>query len=242
MNVYDVVMNSVWYDPRVRKQLTEYMRQGIDVECVGLEYSRYDEEKIKHIPCKTIIEKVEDKLRGKLNGALAKIKRENYKRDKVAEAIISCNPDVINANDLNALIRANKTSKKLKCRLVYDLYEIWVENLWGDDISFQQKLFTRVLKSIEGYIVKRVDLMICISKAASDYFAKEYDIKPHMVITNCSLYRESFTGTVVKHEGFKILNHGKLYEGRGYDLMVKATKILKDSPNIKMAIRGLDKL
>ena len=55
MKVCDIVLNSVWYDPRVRKQIIGYLSYGIDVTCVGYECNRYDISKIESIPCKTKI-------------------------------------------------------------------------------------------------------------------------------------------------------------------------------------------
>ena len=42
MRVCDVVKDSVWYDPRVRKQLWEYSGAGIDTVCIGVKDVRYD--------------------------------------------------------------------------------------------------------------------------------------------------------------------------------------------------------
>ena len=55
MKVCDVVLNSVWYDPRVRKQINEYLRENHELVCVGLKCGRYDAQKIKEMPCKTIV-------------------------------------------------------------------------------------------------------------------------------------------------------------------------------------------
>ena len=46
MKVCDVVCNSVWYDPRVRKQIAEYQAQGVELVCVGQKCQRYDEERL----------------------------------------------------------------------------------------------------------------------------------------------------------------------------------------------------
>ena len=79
--------------------------------------------------------------------------------------------------------------------------------------------------------------MICVSHAAADYFAKEYHIEKPMVVTNCSLKAEQAFSDE-KNEGFEVLNHGQFYEGRGYDVMVEAAPLLKDYPEIKLALRG----
>ena len=39
-----------------------------------------------------------------------------------------------------------------------------------------------------------------------------------------------------------MLNHGQFYEGRGYDIMVESIPLLKDYPDIKLAVRGFGKL
>ena len=58
-----------------------------------------------------------------------------------------------------------------------------------------------------------------------------------MVITNCSLKAEKVISSK-KNSGFEILNHGVYYGGRGYDIIVEASKFLKDYPEIKITLRG----
>ena len=66
-------------------------------------------------------------------------------------------------------------------------------------------------------------------------------MKRPMVVTNCSLKSEQFFGKE-KHDGFEVLNHGQYYAGRGYDIMVEALPLLKDYPDIKLALRGFGSL
>ena len=80
--------------------------------------------------------------------------------------------------------------------------------------------------------------MVSVSHAASDYFAKEYHIQKPMVITNCALASENVSQPAEKNEGFEVLNHGGFYAGRGYDLMVEAAPLLKEYPEIRLALRG----
>ena len=51
MKVCDCVKDAVWYDPRVRKQIDEYISRGIQVEAVGVMDPRYDEAEVAKIPC-----------------------------------------------------------------------------------------------------------------------------------------------------------------------------------------------
>lgn len=79
MKVCDVVLNSIWYDPRVRKQIIEYKNQGIEVSCVGYRCNRFDQEQIKKIPAPTSIVSIDNKYDGKQKGIIRKVIRERKK-------------------------------------------------------------------------------------------------------------------------------------------------------------------
>lgn len=234
MKVCDVVINSIWYDPRVRKQIAEYERRGVELSCVGFHCARYNEEEVAHLPVKTTIATIREDLLGKQKGAVRKIVRDMLTNRAVRDAIIQYQPDIIHANDLNALIPAYAAARKLKCRLVYDSHEICVENHTGK----RRKVFQAYMKWEEQHIVKKIDLMVSVSNAAADYFANEYNIKRPMVVTHGPLQNEIVGISNVKNEGFEVLNHGQFYAGRGYDIMVEAAALLKEYPEIRMALRG----
>ena len=234
MKVCDVVINSIWCDPRVRKQINEYIaREDIELSCVGFKCGRYNEEKVKLIPCKTTIVPPNPKYIGRQKSIIKKLKREKCLNRDICNAIINEKPDVIHANDLNALIPAYMASKKLGCKLIYDSHEIYVENFFNKKMP----LYALYLKAKERHIVKKLDKMICVSHAAAEYFANEYKIPAPTVITNCSLKSEN-CDPLPKNPGFEILNHGQFYSGRGYDLMIEASELLKNYPEIKLALRG----
>lgn len=234
MKVCDVVVNSIWYDPRVRKQINAYMSyEDIELSCVGFKCPKYNEEKVKDIPCRVDFAEPNSKYAGKLKNPIKKILREISGQKAITKLIIEQNPDIIHANDLNALIPAYKAAKKLKCKLVYDSHEVFVENFF----SQKKKLYAAYLKAKERHIVRRIDKMVCVSHAAADYFAKIYNIDKPMVVTNCSLKSEQFISRI-KNDGFEALNHGQFYAGRGYDIMVESIPYFKDYPEIVLAIRG----
>lgn len=233
MKVCDVVLNSVWYDPRVRKQLTEYKAQGVEICAVGQKCSRYDESKLQQIPSRTNIVQIDSRFDGYQPGILRKLRREWLRFKGVRDAIIAEAPDIIHANDLDALLPAYSAARKLKCRIVYDSHEVYVDN----NLMQSHPLRAWFLKQIERYIVRRVDLMLCVSHAAAAYFAKTYRIEPPMVITNCSMKSEQCFAAE-KNDGFEVLNHGQYYAGRGYDIMVEAAPYLKEYPQINLAMRG----
>lgn len=238
MRVCDVVLNSIWYDPRVRKQIIEYLDNDVEVTAVGLKCPRYDAEKVKLIPCKATIAEIDPQYDGQQHGVYRKLKREYLRIKGVRDAIVSYQPDVIHANDLNALIPAYLASRKLRCKLVYDSHEINVENY----TSGGRSSIANVMKAIEQHLVKRVDLMVCVSHAAADYFASTYKIKKPMVVTNCSLRKETLTEEPPKHPGFEAINHGQFYPGRGYEEMVEAAELVKEFPDIRICVRGFGRL
>lgn len=233
MKVCDVVLNSLWYDPRVRKQIVEYLNHDIEVVAIGLKCGRYDEEKIKSMPCKAIVKKIDERYAGKQNNMFRKLKRKSLQEDAVIQAILAEKPDIIHANDLNALLPAYKASRILKCKLIYDSHEVFCANF----LEGKHYAYGRYLKMKESYLVKKVDAFVCVSHAAADYFTKLYSIEKPMVVTNCSLKAEQCI-SAEKNEGFEILNHGMFYSGRGYDLMVEAIPYLCEYPEIKLALRG----
>ena len=230
MRICDVVSNSVWYDPRVRKQIVEYMNNDVDVVCVGLKDHRYDEEKIKNVPCKVVLADIDEKYKKPLSKVEVLLKEFNRVK-KLREAIISQKPDIIHTNDLDTLTAACQAAKTLGCKVVYDSHEICVEN------HNMKGIYKKLNALCEKVFIKRIDKMVCVSHAAADYFENKYAIEKPMVITNCSLKAEKAV-TTEKHDGFEILNHGVYYGGRGYDIIVEAAVLLKDYPDIKIALRG----
>jgi len=234
VKICDVVLNCVWFDPRVRKQIKEYIRNGIEVCCVGLKGEKYDEQKISKIPCKITIVDIDEKYKKKLKTIVMKLRREYLINKQITNAIIKASPDVIHANDLDALIPAYKAAKKLKCKIIYDSHEIYTEN----NSLMNKKLYALWLGFREKMICKKIDKMICVSNAAAEYFERELKIGKPTVITNCVLKSEQVFDSE-KNQDFEILNHGQFYPGRGYDIMLDAAKILEEHKEIKMVIRGM---
>ena len=234
MKICDVVLNSVWHDPRVTKQVNEYVKAGFEIACVGMKCKRYDEAKLAAMPCKVTIVERDAYYGGKQKSIFKKVLREKYRIDAVVDAILEEKPDVIHANDLDALIPAYIAKKKLKCRLIYDSHEICCETRYYD----KYWLYDRFMKWTERHIVKRCDKMICVSHSAAAYFQKLYKIEKPLVITNCILKQNVLKEFPPKHDGFEVLNHGILHDSRGLEMMRDSCSSLKQYPDIKMAARG----
>ncbi|MBE6992490.1 MAG: glycosyltransferase family 4 protein [Ruminococcaceae bacterium] len=238
MKICDVVLNSIWHDPRVRKQISEYNKYGVDLTCVGMKDKRYDPARITDLPCSTVLTERDGLFGGKQKSIIKKLLRELYRIRSVTDAIVNQCPDIIHANDLDALIPSYLAKRKLKCKLVFDAHEINCDNRYYD----KYRLYARIMRAVERHIVKHCDLMVCVSNAAAEYYAGEYKINKPLVVTNCVSQEEIVPDTVDKHPGFEVLNHGMYRDSRGFELMVESCGFLEEYPGIVLAARGLGPL
>ena len=236
IRICDIVRNSVWFDPRVIKQIHEYDKAGFDLCIVGEEDERYNEEEISRMPGSVTIVPIKSKYKKFKNKFNTVLKEFSLYRGLV-DAIVKYRPDIIHANDLDALLAAYLASRKLGCKVIFDSHEIYVDNI-GFNSSFVKKILWAI---VEKWIIKRVDLVVCVSNAAADFIAEKYGIKKPLVVTNCTRKQPESSVEPTKAGMFEVLNHGQFYEGRGYDLMVSAGAVTSN-PDIAYVLRGFGKL
>lgn len=228
MKVCDIVVNSVWHDPRVIKQIKEYSQDNqISLSVVGKVDDRYNVDEINKIPADSV------DIVKKPSRFFRSIFINIYDFLSLRKAIIRTKPDIIHANDLDALVPAFLASRKLKCKVIYDTHEIFLENNW----VYSNYIYRIFWGFLESFIIKRVDAVVCVSNAAADYFKLHYNIKRPLVITNCVSRINENSLSSTKNEGFEVLLHGQFYKGRGCDVMVEAANVTK-STDVKYALRG----
>ena len=216
MRICDVVKNSVWYDPRVKKQIASYLEDGHDLICVGVTDPRYDQKEVDKVPCPVDLVHIDAVYYGAKRTIFTKITRERKTNQGIYKKILQAKPDIIHANDLNALIPAFKASRKLKCPIIYDTHEIFLENPW----IANNPVVKFIWGFYEKFMIKKVDLVVAVSHAAAEYLQKKYKIIKPTVVTNCISAKNHITEAVEKAEHKQILNHGQFYGGRGYDIMI----------------------
>lgn len=234
IKICDVVRNSVWYDPRVNKQIKEYADNGFELHIVGEEDNRTNYEEISKLVGVPHIVSVPDKYYKRQN-KLNTLWRQWYITKSLVKEILKCKPDIIHANDLDALLPAYIAARKIGSRVIYDTHEIFLENNFVYK-SFSLRLFWGI---VEKLLIKKVNRVVCVSNAAAEYLSKKYNIQSPMVVTNC-VRRHEIT-SCIKSAKFEVLNHGVFYAGRGYDLMIDAAK-LSDNPEISYVLRGYGKM
>lgn len=236
MKICDCVKDAVWYDPRVRKQIDEYIECGHSVVAVGVQDFRYNQTEIEKMPCTVYLAKVNCNLYKNPN-FFQKVYREIKTNIDIYKLIVSTKPDIIHANDLNALIPAYYASKKLKCGIIYDTHEIFLENPW----VVRNKLSRLSWSFFEKRIIRHVDLVVSVSHVAAEYLKKKYKLKKILVVTNCVSKK-----TIIKNSTpatpLQVLNHGQFYEGRGYDILVDVAPLITELSNVQIALRGYGRL
>lgn len=239
MKVCIVVLNPIWCDPRVRKQISSYKQSTAEIFCVGIKDNRFNAEEVHKLEVPVELIEIEKKYFREGRTIFTKIKREIIKFKRLMNGIAKINADIIHANDLNALVPAYFACKKNKKGiLIYDSHEIFLEN----NMLQGRKMLRFIYSILERYIIKRVDLVVTVSNAAADYLVKKYGILRPTVITNTVNPVDNTMLPIQKTGVFEVLNHGQFYAGRGYEIMAHSGKYLKDYPEIQLVLRGYGKL
>lgn len=235
MKICDCVKNSIWYDPRVIKQILEYRRNGIDIIAVGCICPRYSKEEVEKVGCPVSLARISPEYFKPGISIFKKVYRELYTNYQMYKLIVNTGANIVHANDLNVLIPAYFAAKKLNAKLIYDSHEIFIENPWVKNV----KLLHDILFHIERKLLKHVDLLINVSHAASDYMNTMYKVKSRIVVTN-SISQTTLASIEMRNKnvGFEVLNHGQFYAGRGYDTLVNVAPLIADIPEIKLVLRG----
>jgi glycosyltransferase involved in cell wall biosynthesis len=87
--------------------------------------------------------------------------------------------DVYHAHDLNTLIVATALARKTGGRLVYDAHELFPE------VSTLSKRERTVWSLIEGFCIRRADLVITVCASIADALVERYRVDPPLLILNC---------------------------------------------------------
>ena len=210
------------------------MENGCELVCVGLKEVRYNETEVSKIPCRVKMVDIDRKYYSEKRNFFTKIIRELIINRRVCKAIISVKPDIIHANDLDSLIPAYRAARKLKCKLIYDTHEIFLENPW----IAGNKLVKSVWSFYEKHLIHKVDAVVSVSHAAAEYLVEKYGIPEPIVVTNCISIHNQIKDAAEKADLKQILNHGQFYGGRGYDIMIEAAPILKEHKDVQLVLRG----
>lgn len=235
MKISITVTNSIKKDPRVIKQVKCAVAAGHQVQFVGYRDRFLDKEFLDNLDCRYDIVDLGEAYVGHINGLKGKLKRMFWQFFLPIKYMNQFKPDLIHSNDFNTLIYSYIAARKTHAKLVYDSHEIYAENIGIVD-SWIKRNFTILVEKI---LCKRVYRMICVSFAASDYFANKYNVTPPTVITNCPM-RNKLPLKPKVTDNFEVVYQGLMVAGRGYEEFVKSAKFLSD--DYRLVLRGYGSL
>jgi len=232
MKISITVSNSLKKDPRVIKQVKCAVAEGHDVQFVGYRDAFYDKEFLEKLGCKSIdIVDLGEKYVGRVESLWGRIKRRIIRFYMPIIYIKRFKPNVVHANDFDTLIYSYIAAKLSHAAIIYDSHEVYAENIGIAD----KKLLKSFIIIAEHILLHRIDQMICVSHAASEYFAKKYDIKSPIVITNCPM-KNKIPLREKKTDKFEAVYQGLMVAGRGYEEFILSAKYV--SPDVRLVLRG----
>lgn len=187
-----MVVNDATRDARVRKEARSAAQAGYPVVIVALRVGDAPEREIWEpdpgIPIEIL--RVGRPMRGQGNAVTRRLR--NYfdlKRIQRAYAITTAlvvKPDLIHANDLDALPAAVTVKRLFGTALVYDAHELYEERFVGRGlVDFVmvtlQKLIFRLW---EARLIRHADAMVTVSPLMAEEFARKYDMPAPEVVLN----------------------------------------------------------
>ncbi len=127
---------------------------------------------------------------------------------------------ILLANDLDTLLPNYLVSRKLNIPLVYDSHEIFTE-MPSVNGRFTQKIW----RSLESFIVPKLNFMMTASESYADWFRKTYEIERPVVVQNFPLK----TANPQRYSNINskkiILYQGVINPSRGLDKMIPAMQV-----------------
>ena len=161
---------------------------------------------------------------------------------------IEINADVISGHDYLMTFAAYIANccKRYKAKLIYDSHEF--ELYQNPDRS---KLTLWVLKLLEGFLIRRVDIAMMVGDKIADEVQEIYNLQTRpTVIRNIPPYwhlepeksavirKEFLKSLMLSDSGFLMMYHGAIMRGRGIECAIRVLELLPD--DVGLVIMGDD--
>ena len=138
-------------------------------------------------------------------------------------------PQIVHANDLDALFVAYRVARKYNTPLIYDAQEYY------PGLHTLPRWYRRILEFQEFVLIRKADKVIIVNDAIADLVERKYKIHVDAVILNCPPYEESpQRGNINVRQRLGIsedtpifLYSGALVRHRGIENTVRALKYLE---------------
>ncbi|WP_304344547.1 glycosyltransferase family 4 protein [Chryseobacterium koreense] len=220
MKVLVSVFNNLFTDQRVEKVCRTLSENGYEIELIGNSWGGLPEMSRPYLFSRIPLKSQSLKLAyPEFNWKLYKILLNKADRNTI-----------LLSNDLDTLLANYLVSKKLGIPLVFDSHEIFTEMP-----AINGRFTQRIWRSLEQFIVPKLEFMMTASESYADWFEGTYGIKRPTVVQN-------FPAGIENPQNYSEINQKKiiLYQGvinpsRGLDKMIPA---MKDMENTEFWICG----
>lgn len=150
---------------------------------------------------------------------------------RAGEAAAGWGPDVVHAHDLNTLPAALRAAGE-RTRVVYDSHELWRKRNRHGQL---RPLGRTVDWWLERRLIGRADLVITVSPGISDWLAREYRLRPPLVLRNLpEAWEPTVSGLSVRElagldEDRRLLLYtGRITSGRGLGPAIRSLAMLPE--------------
>ena len=205
MKVLVSVFNNLSTDQRVEKVCRTLSENGFTIELIGNNWGGLPDLK-RDYPVSRIILKSKI-LRYAYVEFQWKLYKELLKKADQHTILLS--------NDLDTLLPNYLVSKKLNLPLVYDSHEIFTEMP-----SVNGRFTQNIWRSLESFIVPKLNFMMTASESYADWFHKTYGIERPVVLQNFPLKSGNPQDYSIVNSPKVIIYQGVINPSRGLDKLI----------------------
>ena len=228
-----LVMNEVGSDPRVTKEANT-VGTKCELVIVGERYSHdvLENENTNHYRVHRV-NSITQNRKGNMS-TVKKMIKSIPSMIKIGLAAYKQKADIYHAHDFEMLPAAFLAAKLRKAKLVYDSHELWIEQ--RPDFP---PLFKKIVKIVEGWLVKRIDELITVNESIANELKSRYKLKKKPVILHNFTMKQTGTNKVAAKQGPEpiiVLYHGGYMKDRGLEELIKAFEHVKG--NVLLHLRG----
>jgi len=152
--------------------------------------------------------------------------------NKLIEAGIKTEPDIIHAHDLDTLLAGYLIKRKTHAKLIYDSHELWTKQ----GMPIPQFLIS-LMGFLEKYLLTKIDALVSVNESIIRRLEQMY--QKTLKIPKIAIYNASkFIATKIERKFTKeisVLYQGRFAPNRGLENLVLASQFF--APNLKLYFR-----